>query len=292
MQNRKWERAGISPSLLGYGTMRLPVTEDGTIEKEKAEEILNLAIENGVNYIDTAYPYLNGQSETFLGEYLKRYDRKDIYLATKLPVWLVESREDAERIFDEQRKRLQTDYVDFYLFHAMDRERFARMEDLKIYDLLKDYQKQGKIRYIGFSFHDNYETFEKMLKSHPWDFVQIQYNYMDTDFQAGEKGLNLVGQKKIPVVVMEPIRGGSLLRLPDEMKKYFTAFDPTASMASWPLRWVAGHEEVKVILSGMGTKEQVMDNIQTLENPRPLSKEEHQVIEEVKKLILTRQRSR
>lgn len=292
MKYRTWEKAGIAPSLLGFGCMRFPLREDGTIDKEQTEKMLDLAMEEGVTYIDTAYPYLNGQSEVFMGEYLKKYERESFYLATKLPVWLVKGPEDTEKYFEEQLTRLQMDYVDFYLLHALDLERFLKMEEFHVYERLVELKKQGKIRHIGFSFHDNYETFEKILRSHPWDFAQIQYNYMDTEFQAGDKGCQLAGELGIPLVIMEPIRGGSLLRLPEDISKEFTDYDKKASLASWPLRWVADHPQVKVILSGMGEEAQVRDNIAILGEAKPLDEEEKQVIQKVKNLIEQRQRSR
>lgn len=292
MEYRRWEKAELDTSLLGFGCMRFPTEEDGSIKKEETEKMLDMAIAGGVTYIDTAYPYLNQQSESFLGEYLKKYERESFYLATKLPVWLVKKTEDADRYFEEQLKKLQTDYIDFYLLHALDQERFEKVEEMKIYEKMLEYKKSGKIRHLGFSFHDNYETFERILKSHPWDFVQIQYNYMDTEFQAGDKGLKLAGEMGIPVVVMEPIRGGSLLRLPEDIKQVFTDYHPEASLASWPLRWVADHPEVKVILSGMGAIEQVEDNLSVFSSKAALTEEEKQVISKVRTMIEKRQKSR
>lgn len=292
MEYRTWEKAQIAPSLLGFGCMRFPLNDDGTIQKEETEKMLDYAISQGVNYIDTAYPYLNQQSERFVGEYLKKYNREDYYLATKLPIWLVNQPEETEEYFEEQLRRLQTDYVDFYLVHAMDRERFEKMEQFHIFERLTEYKNQGKIRFLGFSFHDSYDVFETIIKSHPWDFVQIQYNYMDTDFQAGDKGVKLAGEMGIPLVVMEPIRGGSLLRLPEDIMQVLKDYDPSASLASWPLRWVADHPQVKVVLSGMGQIEQVEENVRTFSDSKPLSKEEKALINQVRSMILERQKSR
>lgn len=292
MEYRTWEKAEVSPSLLGFGCMRFPVNEDGTIDREKSTKMLDIAMAEGVTYYDTAYPYHNKESELFMGEYLKKYERESFYLATKLPIWLVKNEEDTDLLLQEQLEKLQTDYIDFYLVHAMDRERLAHMEKMHVFEKLQKYKEEGVIRHLGFSFHDSYEMFEKILTSYPWDFCQIQYNYMDTEYQAGTRGLKLAGEMGIPVVIMEPIRGGSLVRLPEDISRHFKEYAPEASYASWPLRWVADHPEVKVILSGMGDEEQVRDNIRTFSGVTSLTDEEKQVVSTVKSLIQARQKSR
>lgn len=292
MEFRTWEKEQVSPSLLGFGCMRFPLLEDGTIDKERTEQMLDYAMAHGVTYYDTAYTYINKTSEKFIGEYFKKYERESFYFATKLPLWCVKTEEDVDRILQEQLDNLQTDYIDFYLVHAMDRERLAWMEKMHAFEKLMKYKEEGVIRHLGFSFHDTYEVFEQIITSYPWDFCQIQYNYMDTDYQAGDKGCELAGKMGIPVVVMEPVRGGSLLRLPEDIKKHFKEYNEEASYASWPMRWVADHPEVKVILSGMSDEEQVKDNINTFTNFDPLKDEEKEVIHKVKALISQRQKSR
>lgn len=292
MEYRTWQKAEVSPSLLGFGCMRFPTNEDGSINKEKTYEMLDYAMKMGVTYYDTAYTYHNKMSEKFIGEYFTKYERESFYFATKLPLWLVKTEEDVERIVREQLDNLQTDYIDFYLVHAMDKERLAWMEKMHAFEKLMKYKEDGVIRHLGFSFHDNFDTFEKILTSYPWDFCQIQYNYMDTDYQAGTKGLKLAGQLGIPVVVMEPVRGGSLLRLPEDILQLFKEHNPEASYASWPLRWVADHPEVKVILSGMSTEEQVVDNIHTFTEFGVMTEGEKEVIAKAKVMIEKRQKNR
>ena len=191
MEKRQLEKLGIETSLLGFGCMRFPVMPDGKIDEPEAEKMMDRAIGAGVNYIDTAYPYHNGDSEPFVGKVLKKYDRSSLYLATKLPLWQVNTLEDVDRIFAEQLNRLQTDYIDFYLMHAVNKERFDVMAQIGCIQKLEELKEQGQIRYLGFSFHDSYEVFEEILNYRDWDFCQIQLNYMDTQVQAGLKGYHL-----------------------------------------------------------------------------------------------------
>ncbi len=186
MEYRTMEKLGVSPSLLGFGCMRFPVNPDGSICEAKAEEMLDTAIKAGVTYIDTAYPYHNGDSEPFVGKVLKKYDRKSFFLATKLPMWDVNSLEDAKRIFHEQLERLQTEYIDFYLLHCLDKEKWEKTLKLELIPYMEELQRQGKIRFFGFSFHDDFETFKTILTYRQWDFCQIQYNYIDTQISRPE----------------------------------------------------------------------------------------------------------
>ena len=208
MEYRIFDKLNVSPSLLGFGCMRFPLNKDGTINEIEAEKMIDAAINNGVTYIDTAYPYHNGDSEPFVGRVLKKYKRESFYLATKLPIWEVKSQEDAKRIFDEQLKRLDVDYVDFYLLHALDKEKWGKVLEYDIVSLCEQLKKEGKIKYLGFSFHDRYDVFKEILEYRDWDFCQLQLNYMDMDIQAGMKGHNLAKEKGVPIVVMEPIKGG------------------------------------------------------------------------------------
>lgn len=281
MEKRKWKKQGMETSLLGFGCMRFPTTEEGKIDEVRAQKMLDDAIAAGVNYIDTAYPYHGGQSEPFVGRALKKYDRSSFYLATKLPIWLVKSLDDAKRIFHEQLERLQTDYVDFYLLHALSKDRWDSLKTMGIIEYCEELKKEGKIRNFGFSFHDDYEVFEEILTYRDWDFCQIQYNYMDTQEQAGDKGYALAERLGIPLVIMEPIKGGSLAKFPEEVSAKFYAADPDASVASWALRWVGSHPGVNVILSGMSTEEQVEDNLKTFVNFHPLSEQESKVVDDV-----------
>ena len=285
MEKRKLEKLGIETSLLGFGCMRFPVTAEGKINEPEAERMLDKAIAAGVNYIDTAYPYHGGESEPFVGKALKKYDRSSLYLATKLPVWMVNSLEDVDRLFQEQLSRLQTDYIDFYLLHALGRDRFQDMVKLGVIDRLAELKAQGKIRYLGFSFHDSYEAFEHIINYREWDFCQIQLNYMDAEEQAGLKGYKLAEEKGVPLVVMEPIKGGSLAAYAEDITSRFRSLDPEASVASFALRWVGSLPGVKVILSGMSTMEQVEDNLKTFGAFKPLSERESQEIRDIVALI-------
>lgn len=281
MEYRKFEKLGVAPSMLGFGCMRFPTGPDGEIDEARAEKMLDTAIAAGVTYIDTAYPYHNGKSEPFVGKVLKKYDRDSFYLATKLPAWLVQSVEDAERIFAEQLERLKTDYIDFYLLHAMNRTRYADLVKQGVVEWAEKKKAEGKIRFLGFSFHDSYEAFEEIITSREWDFCQIQLNYMDTEIQAGLKGYRLAEKLGVPMVIMEPIKGGSLTTFADDITAMFRAERPDASLASWALRYVGTLPNVKVILSGMSAEEQVEDNLKTFGHFEPLSEKEQQVVNEV-----------
>lgn len=275
MEYREFENLGIKPSLLGFGCMRFPLTPEGKIDEPEAEKMIDQAISNGVTYIDTAYPYHNGDSEPFVGRVLKKYDRSSFYLATKLPIWKLETPDDVKRIFEEQLERLDVDYVDFYLLHSLDKKSFEKALQLGVIPFCEEQKRQGRIKYLGFSFHDDYETFEKIITCRDWDFCQIQYNYLDTDVQAGDKGYALAEKLGIPLVIMEPVKGGILAQLPDDVTKPIRSCSPDASLASWALRWVASKPNVKVILSGMSTMEQVDDNLKTFGHLVPLTEEEN-----------------
>ena len=285
MEKRKLEKLGIETSLLGFGCMRFPVTAEGKINEPEAERMLDKAISAGVNYIDTAYPYHGGESELVVGKVLKKYDRDSFYLATKLPLWLVNSLDDAKRLFQEQLDKLQTDHIDFYLLHALGRSRFDDMVKLGVVDWMAELKEQGKIRYMGFSFHDSYDAFEYIINYREWDFCQIQLNYMDAEEQAGLRGYKLAEEKGVPLVIMEPVKGGSLAAFANDITSRFRGLDPEASVASFALRWVGSLPGVKVILSGMSTMEQVEDNLETLGNFKPLSERESQEISDIVALI-------
>lgn len=288
MEKRKLEKLGIETSLLGFGCMRFPVTPQGSIDEAEAERMLDRAIAAGVNYIDTAYPYHNGESEPLVGKVLKKYDRDSFFLATKLPLWQVSRLEDVDRIFEDQLKRLQTDHIDFYLMHAINHERWEAMKALGCVERLEQLKAEGRIRYLGFSFHDSYEVFEEVLQYRDWDFCQIQLNYMDTQEQAGLKGYALAEEKQIPMVIMEPVKGGSLAAFAQDITDKFKAHDKTASPASFALRWVGSLSNVKVILSGMSTMEQVEDNLRTFSPFRPLSEAEQETVAQVVELLHSR----
>lgn len=289
MEYRRMEKLGIDTSLLGFGCMRFPTNADGSINEEEALAMIDRAYQAGVTYFDTAYPYHGGKSEGVTGKALSRYSRDSYYLATKLPVWMVETASDVERIFGEQLDRLQKDYVDFYLLHALGRERWKYVKEHGLMEACEKLRADGKIKYLGFSFHDNYEAFEEILTSYQWDFCQIQLNYMDRDTQATLKGVALAEKLGIPMVVMEPVKGGSLAKLPsDGIDELFKKARPEASTSSWALRYAAGFDNVKVVLSGMSTMEQVEDNLSTFSDYEPLSDAERDIIDRVADLLRAR----
>jgi len=288
MEKRRLEKLGIETSLLGYGCMRFPTTPEGKIDAVEAEKLLDRAYAAGVNYFDTAYPYHNGESEVFVGNALKKYDRESFYLATKLPMWAIETKEDVDRIFAEQLEKLQVDYVDFYLLHALSRDKWQKVLDLDILKRLEEWRAEGKIRYIGFSFHDSYEVFEEILRYRDWDFCQIQLNYMDTKIQAGMKGYQLTEELNVPLVIMEPVKGGSLACFAEDITSMFRSLDPDASTASFALRWVGSLPNVKVVLSGMSTMEQVEDNLHTFGQFKPMNEKELATVGEIVDLINSR----
>ena len=291
IEHRNFPKLNIQTSLLGFGCMRFPtimVDGENIIDEEQAQKMLDIAYQAGVNYFDTAYPYHGGKSEIFVGKVLDNYPRESYFLATKLPIWELQKAEDIYQIFNEQLEKLNKTYVDFYLLHAMNHNYFEKVKQLNVIEKLKELKKQGKIKYIGFSFHDDYEVFNEIINYFDWDFCQIQFNYMDTEIQAGLKGLKLAESKNIPIIVMEPIKGGSLASLPLDVTTKFRQKHQDWTDASWALRFVSSFENVKVILSGMSSIEQVKDNLNTFKNIKPLDKEDMQIIKEVKEIITKR----
>ena len=288
MERRRMKKSDLLPSLLGFGCMRFPLTPEGKIDEAEAERMLDRAIAGGVNYLDTAYPYLGRESEPFMGRYLKKRERTSLYLATKMPVWMVSSLEEAKNLFAEQLKRLQTDYIDFYLLHALDKEEWDKALRLGIVDYFEEQRRAGVIKNFGFSFHDSYEVFEEIVNSRDWDFCQIQLNYMDIDIQAGMRGYKLAEQKGLPLVIMEPVKGGTLAGFAEDIMSLFRSLDEKASAASFALRWVGSLPGVKVILSGMSTMEQVEDNLATFTDFNPLSEKEQETIERIREILRSR----
>jgi len=282
------EKLDAKVSRLGFGCMRFPVTAEGVIDEPRALAMLDTAYKAGVNYFDTAYFYHNRTSEEFVGRALKAYPRESFYLATKLPMSLIESAEQAKEIYEGQFKTMQVEYFDFYLLHCLHTKNWKKVLDFGLIDFLLEEQKKGRIRRLGFSFHDNYEVFEEILTYRDWDFCQLQLNYMDTDVQAGLKGYELAKERGVPVIVMEPIKGGSLATLGEELCAPFKQMHPEWSVASWAMRWVAGLDNCKVILSGMSNEEQVADNLATFDSLKPLTDEEQQVVDKVRAMIEAR----
>ena len=271
-------------SILGFGCMRFPIDEKGNIDEEKTFNMLDKALENGVNYYDTAYPYHNKNSELVLGRWLQTIDRDSVYVASKSPVWLINNIQEFDEMLDKQLERLQVDHLDFYLLHALNAERFNKLCDMGLFEHLADVKVSGKISHIGFSFHDDYEVFEKIIKHYPWDFCQIQYNYMDINYQAGDKGYELAKKMHIPMVIMEPIRGGMLANVPSEIKELFNSYDNN-SPASWALRWVMAHDNVMCVLSGMSNMDQVVNNLHTANLDLNLTNRQEEIYKEARALF-------
>ena len=272
-------------SRLGFGCMRFPLTVEGEIDEPRASAMLKQAFDAGVNYFDTAFFYHNRKCEAFLGRALKQFPRDAFNLATKLPVALLSTLEEAKTTFEGQLKSLDTDYFDYYLIHALDGKRWDMVVETGMLDYVIEQQKLGRIRRLGFSFHDNYEAFERILTYRDWDFCQIQFNYMDVDVQAGMKGYELATSRGVPVIVMEPVKGGSLATLSDDIADMLKAEKPEWSLAAWAMRWVASHENCHVILSGMSDEAQVADNLATFAGDCGLSERGMQVIDRVREAI-------
>ena len=292
MLYRKMGKPGTQVSALGFGCMRLPV-KDGKyhcIDVDKATTLIEYAISHGVNYFDTAYPYhaetpiQPGMSEVFLGEALKSC-RDKVKLATKLPSWLIKTRADMDFYLNDQLKRLQTDYIDFYLLHGLHGDYWQNLHRLGVIDFLSEALADGRIRNAGFSFHDAFPLFKEIVDCYDWSFCQIQYNYMDENFQAGRQGLEYAAAKGLGVVVMEPLRGGNLAkRLPEDILRIWRKAGIKRSPAEWGLRFVWNRPEVSVVLSGMNMAGQVAENIATATEARPdsLTPEELHLIGEVR----------
>ncbi len=261
--------------------MRLPKAKEGSeeIDRKKAQEIVDYAYAHGINYFDTAYRYHAGDSEIFVGEALKKFPRESFYLASKMPIWEAKEPADVERIFQDQLSRCQVDYFDFYLCHSQSKDNFAKLQEFHAYEFLKKMKEEGKIRYLGFSFHDTPEVLRHIVETYEWDFAQIQLNYLDWEMQDAKGQYEILTEHGIPVMVMEPVRGGSLASLCEESDRILKEARPDKSIASWAIRYAASLPNVQVVLSGMSNLEQIEDNVSTTAEFEPLSKEEYAVLE-------------
>lgn len=291
MQYRKFGRLNWEVSALGFGCMRLPTADgnpiSGDIDEGEAKRMIRYAIDQGVNYVDTAYPYHSGQSEIVLGRALQDGYRQKVRLATKSPVWFIKQAADFDKYLNEQLSRLQTEQIDFYLLHGLDRQRWQQIV-LK-FDLLKRAEaaiQDGRIGHIGFSFHDRHESFREIVDGYNrWTFCQIQYNYMDIESQAGTEGMRYAYSKGLAVIVMEPLLGGKLANPPQPVREVFEGFKTKRSPADWALQWIWNHPEVALLLSGMSSMRQVKENIDSANRSgvNSLGAEELRLIEEVRR---------
>lgn len=282
------EKINVKLSKLAFGAMRFPKDKD-VINQDKVNEMIKLAHQAGINYYDTAYVYDNGKSEKALGIALKQFKREEYYVTDKMPFWLVKSKEDMERIFNETLENIGVEYIDFYLMHALESKYVDTMEQVNGLQWAIEKKKKGLIKYLGFSIHDDIELLDKVLDMYDWDFVQIQYNYMDLLDNPGQKGYERLLEKKIPIMIMEPLKGGMLANVPKELRKPFDQLGDDTS-AKYAFRWLAEKEGIATILSGMSTLEQVQENIEIFKDLKPLSTEEEEAIEIVKDNINSRQK--
>ena len=285
MENGKYHDKDIS--LLGFGLMRLPRVADklSDIDYEAASKLVDHAMANGVNYYDTAYTY--DGSEAFAGHALSKYPRDSYCLTTKCPPWMVKTADDFERIFAESLERCKTEYFDFYLLHNLAKEStravgndeyFKKFEMIGMYDMMRRKKDEGKIRRLGFSFHGTLAMFQKLLDKYEWDFAQIQLNYIDWTTTDAKSQYEILTERKIPVIIMEPLRGGALANLNKESAEILKQDQPDASLASWGMRYAASLPNVVTVLSGMNTMEQLTDNISTMNSFRPITEREKELL--------------
>ena len=294
MQYVPFGKHGFDVSRLGFGCMRLPTKKEGentVIDRERAIAMIRHGIDSGINYVDTAYPYHGGESEIVVGLALKEGYRERVTLTTKLPIWAVNEEKDMNRLLDEQLKKLDVKYLDFYLLHAMSKDRIEKMQAFHYKDFLSQAIRDGRIRRAGFSFHDDKETFIRFL--HDWDqwgMAQIQYNYLDDRDQATEDGLKEAGRCGVPIVVMEPLRGGALARAPQNVQKMMDEDPVRRTPVEWAFAYVANYAEVATILSGMSTEEQLEDNLRIFDKltVNGLTPEEVQFTSALKQAYLSR----
>jgi len=290
MKYRKFGKLDWEVSALGFGAMRLPILdgEASKIDEPEAIKMIRHSIDNGVNYVDTAYPYHGGNSERLVAKALKDGYRQKVALATKMPTWLVEKREDFDKFLDEQLEKLETDRIDFYLLHGLGKARWPMIRDLGVTDWAEEKITEGKIGYIGFSFHDDIESFKEIVDHYDgWTFCQIQYNYMDTESSSRAPGSEAVGyaaENGLALVIMEPIQGGRLaMTPPEEIQAVWDEAPVKRSPAEWALQWVWNHPEVSVVLSGMTAMQHVVENIESAgrSGAGKLSLEELKLVERV-----------
>ncbi|CCQ34839.1 1-deoxy-D-xylulose-5-phosphate reductoisomerase protein [Halorhabdus tiamatea SARL4B] len=273
------------PSALGFGAMRLPTDEEGSVDEDRAIEMIRTAIDNGVNYVDTAWPYHDGESERVVGQALEDGYREEVHLATKMPSWEIESQADLDHYLDAQLDRLGVETVDCYLLHALGQDFWENYQSVDVFGWLEDVHDAGKIDHVGFSFHDDVDLFKEIVDAYDWDFCQIQYNYLDEEFQAGRDGLQYAVDRGLGVIVMEPLRGGRLATdLPDPVAEAFERAAADRPPVAWALQWLWDQPEVSLVLSGMSTMDQVNENVEIASRSgvSQFSADDHAAIEEAR----------
>lgn len=279
----------LSHSKLGFGLMRLPKDDEGTIKQTEVNRMVDAFMAKGFNYFDTAYAYA-GSEAAMKAALVDRYDRALFTIADKLPAWSLKSEEDVERIFNESLKLCGVDYFDFYLLHSIEESHYSTYEKYHCFEFVSEMKRQGKIKYIGFSFHDSAEFLDQVLTEHPEvDFVQLQLNYLDWENGViqSRKNYEVALKHHKPIVVMEPIKGGTLAAFPTEVEAILKDYNANASIASWALRYIGSKDGVMTILSGMSNEEQMNDNLSTMSDFKPLNVEENNLINMVTKKVLS-----
>ena len=292
MKYRTMGKLGIQASAFGLGCMRFngAASGDSQIDEGKAISLIRRAIDGGVTYLDTAYVYLGKTSEIVLGKALRDGYRDRVTIATKMPLEAVHDRASMEALLQEELTKLQTDHIDFYLMHGINKEKWERFKAIGAPQFFDDMKKEGKIRYKCFSFHGPYEDFEYIINDWDWDMVQIQYNFMDVNNQAGTKGLELAGKKGIPVVIMEGLLGGRLAKAPENVQALYDAFPVKRSAVEWGFRWLCNHPEVAVVLSGCNEAEQIDENLRIFDTVEAgiMPAEELKLMEDVRAAYISR----
>ncbi|MCD4719804.1 MAG: aldo/keto reductase [Desulfobacula sp.] len=287
MQYRKIPKTGEEISILGFGCMRLPEKRGG-IDEKRAKKQLLMAIDEGVNYFDTAMPYHMGASETFLGKALSEEGlRGKINIATKLPPWSVNQSEDMDKLISAQLKKLKTDYIDYYLLHALNGEFFKKLLEFGVLEFLSKLKADGIIRNAGFSFHGKRKDFKKIIDSYDWEFCQIQYNYLDIKSQAGKKGLEYASEKDVGIIIMEPLRGGNLAKNPPkQIKEIWEGSETKRKPVEWSLEWIWNHPQVTTVLSGMNNEDHITQNIKIANKvlPESMSQRDLEIVSKTEKL--------
>ncbi len=294
MKYRDFGKLGIKGSAFGLGCMRFNGTASGDsiIDEQKAVALIRRAIDGGVTYMDTAYVYLDRTSEIVLGKALRDGYREKVTIATKMPMEYVHDRAEMQALLDEELGKLQTDHIDFYLMHGINRAKWEYFKSIGAREFFEDMKREGKIRYKCFSFHGPYGDFEHIINDWDWDMVQIQYNLMDVDNQAGTRGLELAGRLGIPVVIMEGLLGGRLAKAPDNVQALYDAFPVKRTPVEWAFRWLCNHPEVATVLSGCNEAEQIDDNLRIFDTVEPgiMPAEELKLMEDVRSAYLSRTR--